>query len=165
MAMTPDQMRRLLDATGFPYEIVACDPNLSDTAVFCEHYGYALEDSANTIVMKAKSGDRPHVACVVLGDCRLDANHTLRKRLNARKVSFAAAEETRAITGMELGGVTPFGLPPELALWVDAAVMARPTIVLGGGERASKIVIAPDALLTLSQAEVVEGLAKRVERD
>ncbi len=158
-----DHIRSLLDATGFDYEIIACDPTLADTAVFCEHYGYALEDSANTIVMKAKSGDLPHVACVLLADCRLDANHTVRKRLNARKVSFAAAAETRGITGMELGGVTVFGLPPDLALWVDAAVMTRPKIILGGGERASKIVIAPDALLTLPHVEVVEGLARPVD--
>ena len=34
-----------------------CDPELADTAVFCEHYGQSLEDSVNTIVVKAKTGD------------------------------------------------------------------------------------------------------------
>ena len=108
------------------------------------------------------AGDLPFVACVLLGDCRLDANQVLRKRLNARKVSFASADETREITGMELGGVTAFGLPDALAIWVDSAVMLRSRIILGGGERASKIVVAPAALLRLPGVEVVEGLARRV---
>ena len=153
-------VRRSADASGFTYQWLACDPRLSDTAMFCEHYGYALEDAANTIVMKARAGDYPYVACVVLGHCRIDANQVLRKRLNARKVSFASASETRDITGMELGGVTAFGLPAQLPLMVDAAVMARERIILGAGERAAKIVIAPDALLTMPQVEVVDGLAQ-----
>ena len=102
----------------------------------------------------------PFVACVLLGHTRVDANHVLRKRLKARKVSFASPQETQSITGMELGGVTAFGLPPELPLWVDAAVMQRRQIILGSGERESKIFIAPAALITLPGAEVVEGLAR-----
>ena len=47
-------------------------------------------------------------------------------------------EETRAITGMELGGVTVFGLPGDLPLWVDGRVMRRERIVLGGGDCAAQ---------------------------
>ena len=153
---------RTLDATGVDYEIKACDPELADTAVFCEHYGYSLHDSANTIVVKARNGSPPFVACVLLGTTRVDANQVLRKRMQARKVSFASPEETRTITGMELGGVTAFGLPEDLPLWVDAAVMERERIILGSGERASKVFVPPAALLQLPATQVVEGLAKLV---
>ncbi len=160
MSSPLEAIRRALQDTGRPFEIIACDPDRSDTALFCEHYGYALEDAANTIVVKSRRADIPYVACVLLGHTRLDMNHTVRRRLGARKVSFASAEDTRALTGMELGGVTAFGLPPDLPLWVDAQVMERARIVLGSGERASKIVTAPDTLLRLPGAEVVPGLAR-----
>jgi prolyl-tRNA editing enzyme YbaK/EbsC (Cys-tRNA(Pro) deacylase) len=153
-------VRCALERTGADYEILSCDPALSDTAEFCAHYGHALEDAANTILAKAKNGDLPYVACVLLGHTRLDANQVLRKRLGARKVSFASAEETLQITGMELGGVTAFGLPPDLPLWLDSRVIERERIILGSGERASKIVCAPAALLALPGAEVIEGLAR-----
>jgi len=155
-------VRASLEATGAHYEIVACDPARSDTAVFCEHYGHAPEDCVNTILVRAKGASvlTPWVACALLGHTRLDSNHTLRTRLQARKVSFASADETRTITGMELGGVTAFGLPRDLPLWVDAAVMRRETLILGSGERASKIVTTPAALAALAGLEVVEGLAK-----
>jgi prolyl-tRNA editing enzyme YbaK/EbsC (Cys-tRNA(Pro) deacylase) len=64
---------------------------------------------------------------------------------------------------MEIGGVTPFGLPPDLPIWVDAAVMARPRIVLGGGSRSWKVIASPRILLALPGTEVAEGLANPVD--
>jgi prolyl-tRNA editing enzyme YbaK/EbsC (Cys-tRNA(Pro) deacylase) len=148
-----------LDALGVEYEIIACDPDLADTAAFCEHYGYAMEDSANTIVVMGKADPPVYAACVVLANTRLDVNKVVRKRLGTRKASFAGAEDTKALTGMEIGGVTPVGLPDGLPLWVDARVMERERIVLGGGGRDRKV-LAPPALLTTLGAEVVEGLAR-----
>src|SRR3954454_2640492 len=134
MAVTSDDaLRATLDALGVPYELFPCDPALADTTAFCEAYGFAMEDSANTIVVAGKSDPVRYAACVVLATTRLDVNKTVRNRLGARKASFAGAEETAALTGMAIGGVTPFALPAGLPLWVDAAVMARDRIVLGGG--------------------------------
>jgi prolyl-tRNA editing enzyme YbaK/EbsC (Cys-tRNA(Pro) deacylase) len=60
---------------------------------------------------------------------------------------------------MQMGGVTVFGLPAGLPIWVDARVMARERIVLGGGSRSWKVVAAPSILRALPGMEVVEGLA------
>jgi prolyl-tRNA editing enzyme YbaK/EbsC (Cys-tRNA(Pro) deacylase) len=141
------------------YELFACDPALADTAAFCAAYGFALEDSANTILVVGKSNPPTYAACVVLATHRLDVNHAVRDRLGSRKASFASPEETRALTGHEIGGVTAFGLPPTLPLWVDAAVVARPRIVLGGGSRSWKVIAPSSNLLRLPNVEVVDGLA------
>ena len=148
-----------LEGAGVAYDVVPCDPALADTAAFCEHYGFAPEDSANTIVVASKREPKRYVACVVLATTRLDVNGTVKRRLDAGKVSFASAEETAALTGMELGGVTALALPPDLPLWVDAAVMGRPRIILGGGSRSMKIHVGPDVFEALPSVEVVEGLA------
>jgi prolyl-tRNA editing enzyme YbaK/EbsC (Cys-tRNA(Pro) deacylase) len=141
------------------YELFACDPALADTAAFCAAYGFALEDSANTILVVGKSSPPTYAACVVLATHRLDVNHAVRDRLGARKASFASPDEARLLTGHEIGGVTAFGLPPDMPVWVDAAVMARSRIVLGGGSRSWKV-IAPSAILrTLPNVAIVEGLA------
>jgi prolyl-tRNA editing enzyme YbaK/EbsC (Cys-tRNA(Pro) deacylase) len=148
-----------LDRLGVPYALFACDPALADTAAFCAAYGFAPEDSANTILVIGK-GDVPrYAACVVLAPYRLDVNRTVRERLGTRKASFAPAEATRDITGMEIGGVTVFGLPPDLPIWVDARVLERDRIVLGGGSRSWKVLAAPAILLSLPGVEVVTGLA------
>ena len=150
-------LERVLVGRG-EYELFACDPALADTTAFVAAYGFALEDSANTIVVVGKGTPPVYAACVVLATHRLDVNRVVKQRLG-RKSSFASPDETRALTGMEIGGVTAFGLPPDLPLWIDAAVMARPRVVLGGGSRSWKVIAPPSILLTLPNVEVVDGLA------
>jgi prolyl-tRNA editing enzyme YbaK/EbsC (Cys-tRNA(Pro) deacylase) len=98
-------------------------------------------------------------ACVVLAPTRLDVNRAVRDRLGVRRASFASPDETRRLTGMEIGGVTVFGLPSGLPVWVDARVMGRERIVLGGGSRSWKVLGPPSMLLAMPGVEVVEGLA------
>ena len=156
-----DPVLAALRATGYPYDIVGCDPDLADTAAFCEYYGYAPDDSANAILIAGKSEERPVACCVVLASTRLDVNGVVRKRLGSRKASFASPEETRELSGgMMIGGVTPFGLPADLPVWIDALVMERSQVILGGGSRDRKLLCPPQAIATLPAAEVVESLAK-----
>ena len=157
-----DPGSRVRDALGrLPVEaqVIQCDPELADTAVFCKHYGYAVEDSVNTILVSAKTGQKRTVACVLLADSRLDVNRVVRKRLGSRRVSFASADTTRELTGMELGGVTPVALPEDMLLWVDGRVMEREIIVLGGGDRNTKIITSPAVFKHTPNTEVVAGLA------
>jgi prolyl-tRNA editing enzyme YbaK/EbsC (Cys-tRNA(Pro) deacylase) len=150
-------LERALEGHG-EYELFACDPALADTAAFCAAYGFDPADSANTIVVIGKGTPPVYAACVVLATHRLDVNRVVKGRLG-RKSSFASPEEAAALTGMAIGGVTAFGLPADLPLWVDAAVMERQRIVLGGGSRSWKVLAPPSILRTLPNAEVVEGLA------
>ena len=136
-----------------------CDPTLADTSAFVEAYGVPLERSANTIVVASKGAEPAHAACVVLATTALDVNRVVRREMGVRKASFAAAEPVRALTGMEIGGVTPFGLPDDLAVLVDARVMDSEWIVLGGGNRSSKLKIAPGALRLLPSVRIIDGLA------
>ncbi len=154
-------VRDAADRTGVPFEIVACDPALADTAAFCEAYGYALDDSANCVVVIGKAEPPVYAACVVLATTRIDVNGVVRRRFGTRKASFAPSDDVVVATGMAIGGVTPLALPDDLPLWVDARVMERDRIVLGAGSRNAKV-LAPPAILTALGAEVVVDLAKLV---
>lgn len=142
------------------HEMMPCDPALADTAAFCAAYGISAEDAANTIVVVGKSDPPSYVACLVLATTRLDVNGVVRQRLGVRKASFADAHATVAMTRMLVGGVTIVGVPESLPIWIDARVMARPAVVVGGGSRSWKIRCAPTELLKLPNVEVVDGLAK-----
>ena len=165
MTTEDDDLRRDLDRLGVGYRLVPCAPALADTAAFCQAYGYSLGDSANTIIVIGKSEPPVFAACVVLADTRLDVNRTVKQRLGVRRASFASAAETAALTGMMIGGVTVFGLPPDLAIWVDDRVMARTEIVLGGGSRSWKVVAPPEILLRIPNVEIVPGLAREPRSD
>lgn len=154
-----DRLAALLAPLGEGWELLPCDPELADTAAFCAAYGVAPEDAANTLLVAGRADPPPLAACLVLATTRLDVNRAVRDRLGTRKASFAPPELTRALTGMELGGVTVLGLPPDLPLWIDAAVMARERVVIGGGSRAWKVRLPPALLRAIPGAFVVEGLA------
>mgnify|MGYP005826809287 CR=1 FL=1 len=146
-------------ATGVPFEVVECDPELADTTAFCEAYGYRLDQSANAIVVVGKSEPRVYACCLVLASTRLDVNGTVRKRLGTRKASFASSDETIEMTGMQIGGVTPYGLSADLSIWIDAAVMHCDRVIVGGGSRDRKLLVPPASLAALPNADVMEGLA------
>jgi prolyl-tRNA editing enzyme YbaK/EbsC (Cys-tRNA(Pro) deacylase) len=144
---------------GVPFEMIPCDPADADTAAFCARYGYPAERAANTIVVASKKEPKQYGACVVLATTRLDVNHAVRDLLGVNKVSFATAEEMNALTGMTVGGVTVFGLPDGLPLYVDARVMDLDWIILGTGGRNGKVRISPQVFHRMAGVKVVEGLA------
>ena len=152
----------VLDGLGVPYEVMPIDPALADTAEFCAHYGIPLDQSANTIVVASKKEPKQYCACLVLATTRLDVNHAVRKLMGVSRVSFASGDETKALTGMLIGGVTIFALPAELPIYVDERVMAPAFIIVGGGGRSTKIKLAPDALRRLPNVTVVSGLASEL---
>ncbi len=139
--------------------VAAIDPDLADTAAFCEAYDVGPDVSANCVVVAGKrEGEVRYAACLVLATTRADVNTTARKLLDVRKASFASMAEAVALTGMEYGGITPVGLPPQWPVYVDSAVAALPTVVIGSGIRGSKIVLPGGALAGLPTASVVDGL-------
>jgi prolyl-tRNA editing enzyme YbaK/EbsC (Cys-tRNA(Pro) deacylase) len=141
------------------YEVLPCDPELADTAAFCAHYGFALEQAANTILVASKKVAPPRYAvCVLLGTTRLDVNKKVSELLAVKRLSFADAETTMDLTGMMIGGVTAFGIG-DLPIYVDSAVMEQARVVMGGGNRSSKLLLDPNELTKLPNVVVVEGLA------
>ena len=159
MTDTLPKIRQFLESTKLEFEVMDCDPELADTKVFCREYDINLEDSVNAILVKTKTGELKYAACALLATTKLDINKMIRKKLGARKVSFANIEETAKLTEMDIGGVTPLTLPSTLPLWVDSQVMQRNSIVLGGGNRSSKIKLSPNIFNYTHNTEIVKGLA------
>jgi prolyl-tRNA editing enzyme YbaK/EbsC (Cys-tRNA(Pro) deacylase) len=156
----PEQRTRaVLDRLAVPYEHIPIDPAFADTAAFCERYGYPLGHAGNTIVVASKKEPRQYAACVVLATTRLDVNRAVRDLMGVAKLSFASAEEMAALTGMRVGGVTVFGLPESVPVFVDDQVMALDWVILGTGGRDGKIKVAPEVFRRLPNARVVRGLA------
>jgi prolyl-tRNA editing enzyme YbaK/EbsC (Cys-tRNA(Pro) deacylase) len=157
--------QRVLDhlrALGAEYDILDCDPKLADTADFCEHYGYDPGVSANAILIASRRPPGRHCVCLALATTRIDVNHTVRGLLGVRKLSFAPAELTKELTGMEIGGVTPFGLPEDLAVFVDARITDLDRCIVGGGSRSIKVLVDPEVFARMAPVRVIEGLAAEV---
>ena len=148
-----------LQELGISYELVQINPDFADTADFCREYGYSLDICGNTIFVASKRGEKQYSACIVLGSDRLDVNKTVRSLMGVSRLSFASAEETEALTGMAVGGVTPFALPADLQVYADEKVLSAERLILGSGSRSSKILVAPEDLRKLPKMQFVAGLS------
>lgn len=153
-----------LDALGADYDVVRIDPDHADTATFCAVYGYDEDDSGNCILVRGKGGSAAgagpaYAACVVTASRRVDVNGAVKRRMGVRKASFADPEDAEARTGMRSGGVTPFGLPADVPVYVDAALLERERVVVGGGSRSLKVVVAPEVFARAAGVVIVDDLA------
>ncbi len=142
--------------------VAEIDPELADTAAFCEHYGVRPSESANCVVVTGKrAGEVKFAACMVLATDRADVNGAVRRLLDVRKASFAPMAEAVELTGMEYGGITPIGLPADWPVFVSAEVAAAGPVVIGSGLRRSKLRLDGALLGTLPGAEVIAELSQR----
>lgn len=137
--------------------VARIDPVLSDTAAFCAAYDVDPAASANCVVVRGRRGEEStYAAVVVLAPDRADVNKVVRKELGARKVTFAEQDVAQALTGMQSGGITPVGLPPDWPVLIDAAVAAAPRVVVGAGIRGAKLLVSGDELAGLPGARTLE---------
>ncbi|MEO5950020.1 MAG: YbaK/EbsC family protein [Candidatus Saccharimonadales bacterium] len=162
MTILHEKVANTVTLNNLEVEEIACDPDFADTAVFSEKYGFTIEQGANTIIVASRKIEPTRYAvCVVLASTRLDVNKAVTKLMEVKKASFADAEVTRQLSEMEIGGVTAVGID-NIPIYVDGAVFGQLKVVMGGGNRSSKILLNPNELLKLSNVRRVEGLAKPV---
>ena len=133
------------------------------TYAFCEKYGYPPEQTCNTIIVATKKDPKQYCACLVLAHTKLDVNKKVTKLLGVSKASFASADEMKALTGMEVGGVTPFSLPAGMPFYVDSRAMLPEWVIIGGGGRSLKIKVSPQAFLKVG-AQPIEDLDRKSTR-
>jgi prolyl-tRNA editing enzyme YbaK/EbsC (Cys-tRNA(Pro) deacylase) len=138
------------------------DPELSDTAQFCERYGVGMDVSANCVVLAGKrEGQVRYAACVVLATDRADVNGAVKRILDVRKASFTAMDDAVSLTSMEYGGITPVGLPGDWRVLIAQEVFDAGAVVIGSGVRRSKLLLDGRLLAELPNAEVVPDLTRR----
>lgn len=137
--------------------VAPIDPDVADTAAFCETYDVALGASANCVVVAGKrAGVTTYAAVMVLATHRADVNGAVRRHLDVRKISFAPMDDAVGLTGMEYGGITPVGLPEDWPVLVDEAVLAAGEVVVGSGLRRSKLLLTGEDLLRLPGARALD---------
>ena len=140
--------------------VVEIDPEYADTAAMSEKYDVPMADGANcVVVMGRREGQERLAACVVRADTRADVNNLVKRTLDVRKASFHPMERAVEESGMEYGGITPFGIPGAWRLLVDERVTAIERACVGSGVRHSKLFLPGALLAELPGAEVLTDLA------
>ena len=90
---------------------------------------------------------------------KLDVNRKVRELMGVSRLSFANADDTLNLTQMMIGGVTPFGLPESLPIYIDEVIMGLDYVILGAGSRSAKLIISPESLLKIPNTNVIKDLS------
>lgn len=156
-------VQRAVDGLGVRYEVLDCNPEWADTDVFCSNYDIPRDHAANAILIVSRSEPKQYAVCLVLATTKIDVNHAVSRLMGIKRLSFASAEEAKALTGQAIGGVTVFGLPDGIPLYIDNRIMARDYVIVGGGNRSTKIKLAPAELSRIPQAKAADIAIERGE--
>ena len=151
-----ETIKPLLEKKAEEIEIFACSSEFSDTESFCNKYNFLLEDSCNAILIKSKKPEVFYSMFCILGNQRLDVNRKAKGAMNTRKVSFASKDEAEEVTKQVYGGISPLGLDKDINIYIDENVMKREKIFIGGGNRTTKIFLAPLELLRLTNGSLLD---------
>jgi len=152
-------VKSTLHSLQVDYQWIEVDPEYADTAICCEKYGFEISNTGNTIIVASKRGEKKYSACIVRGTEKLDVNRKVRELMGVSRLSFANADDTLNLTQMMIGGVTPFGLPESLPIYIDEVIMGLDYVILGAGSRSAKLIIPPESLLKIPNTNVIKDLS------
>jgi prolyl-tRNA editing enzyme YbaK/EbsC (Cys-tRNA(Pro) deacylase) len=137
--------------------VAEIDPELSDTAAFCEQYKIGLDISVNCVIVEAKRADRVwYAACLIRATHRIDINGVVRRALDAKKASFASMDKATSLSAMAYGAISPIGLPDDWPILVDQDIASLERVIIGSGVRKSKLLVSGGIFSSLPNAQITD---------
>ena len=116
--------------------------------------GQRPEQIVRSIVFRLSEGE---FVMVLMAGPRQISWPALRDYLGVSRMTMASREEVQAVTGYELGAVSPFGLPKGMRILVDESVLEEEVVSIGSGVRNSTVILKSDDLMrALGEVEVGE---------
>ena len=95
-----------------------------------------------------------HVFCIPVC-CELDLKLAA-KAAGDKSVELVAVKDLLALTGYIRGGCSPIGMKKKYQTYIDEACQLFDEIAVSAGERGHQIILHPDALIALTDANLVD---------
>jgi len=149
----PNNVTRLLDGRNIPYTAYELPPEKLGAIETARLLGEPPGKVFKTIVVTRQAMGKPILA-LVPGNCEVNLK-ALAKALGVKKVALASEREAERLTGLKTGGISPLALLNRgFHVVVDSAAQRFEEIHISGGERGLNILIASEALCSLTKAIV-----------
>ncbi len=127
---------------GITNEIILLDQSSATVELAAEALGREPGEIAKTIALRLKDGTA--VVIVIMGTARID-NHKYKETFGC-KAKMLGFDETLEATGHPVGGVCPFGLPPEVKIYLDMSLKKYARVFPAAGTANSAVGFAIDEL-------------------
>jgi prolyl-tRNA editing enzyme YbaK/EbsC (Cys-tRNA(Pro) deacylase) len=118
--------------------------------------GCGLDQIVKTLVFVC---DGAPVVALVPGDRRADGDKVAHA-VGGGTARVARADEVKAATGFEPGGVAPFPLEGIERVLLDRVLLSHPVVWVGAGSSRHMAMLSPSELVRLTRAEAVDVAAE-----
>lgn len=159
MAANKTLAMRLLEGKKVIYEAIPYDASERDAEKIALQLAVPPEQVFKTLVVAApkdgRSSSKPMLA-IIPANRQLDLKK-LAKFVGAKKLKMATHQEAEAMTGLQVGGISPLALIGKgFAIYLDERAETQPRIFVSAGERGTQIKLAPKDLRQLTGARVAD---------
>ena len=134
--------------TEHPYDYV----EHGGTTESARQLGLDEHTVVKTLVMQDQ--DTKPLIVLMHGDCTVSTKN-LARQIGAKSVEPCKPEVANRHSGYLVGGTSPFGTRKAMPVYVEASVLALPTIWINGGRRGYLVSIDPQVLVSLLAAQPV----------
>ena len=134
-------------------DIAVIEATTSSATVALAAEAYGVEPARIAKTLSLRVGDRV-ILIVASGTARMD-NKKVKAKFGGKPKMLGLAEVAE-ITGHEVGGVCPFGLKAQLAVYCDVSLRAFDIVVPAAGSTHSAVKITPSRLAELTSAEWID---------
>lgn len=117
--------------------------------------GYTLKQGAKALIVRVKTArEKYFVMLVMRGDTKFD-NDKVKRLLEAKDIRFATESEVSEITsGIQTGGVPPFGNLFGIRVIVDRGLFSNEKIIFNAGDRRFSVAMKSEDYKMLVKPEI-----------
>lgn len=150
---------RLLEDRQIPYDLLSYDAGALDPG----QAGYGVAAAAALglppvavfkTLMAEIDGNDPCIAVLPVAE-RLDGK-ALAAAGKGRRAALLTAQRSERLSGYVLGAISPLGQRRRLPTFIDRSALAWPRIYVSAGRRGLELGLAPEALVSLCDAVLVD---------
>jgi len=153
MPWTSQTIEQFIAARGLRARVLRLPASTHTVEDAARELGTDVTHIAKTLLTHLADGR--FVVAILRGDTRLD-RRKLCRAAQAKAMTLAKADEVLEMTGYPVGGVPPFPLKADLAVFIDSHVLEVDTVYGGGGEVDALLEVPTAELLTITRGKVAD---------
>jgi Cys-tRNA(Pro)/Cys-tRNA(Cys) deacylase len=149
---------RLLDSRKVAYVVheYDYDGGVHSAVDVAEAVGLRENQVFKTLVALTDQPNAKPVLAIIAGPDTLDLK-LMAKALKVKKARMASHAQAEELTGLQTGGISALALMNRgFRVFIDVKALESPTIAVSAGQRGVNLELAPDDLIKVTKARVVE---------
>jgi Cys-tRNA(Pro)/Cys-tRNA(Cys) deacylase len=159
MAKSKTLAMKLLEGKKVAFEAIAYDASERDAEKIAIQLGVPPEQLFKTLVVVDPNNGRfssKPILAIIPANQQLNLKK-LAKLLNVKKLKMATHQAAEAMTGLQVGGISPLALINKgFTMFLDELAEHEAQIFVSAGQRGIQIKLAPIDLCRLTKAKLVD---------